>query len=213
VKGKVFIIIIAAALVLAGIALGVGSYINARIDAAVALERARLAEVQIASLDAQLKGKDAAIDAAEALLAKSRQDALERERWFRAQLAKIETATPTELVDQASQILGVSDIATDGKSVTMGLETYRLVVFRIVEHQEYVNVREPAWNAREALYRTEISDWKAKEILHAQKDALNAGIISGLKDVISHRKDVTLFEKVAWAAGGFAAGVLAEKIR
>jgi hypothetical protein len=210
---KTVIFLVAAILAVAIGALGINAYVHSRINAAVALERVRQAEAQVVALDAQLKAKDSAISATEAALEASRQAALERERWFAAQLAHVQVATPTELVDQASQILGVSDITTDGKTVTMGLETYRLIVFRIVEHQEYVNVKKPAWDAREALYKSEISDWKAKDIVRDKRDALNAGIIVSLKDAISHQKTATLFEKVAWTGAGFVAGSLFNKLK
>lgn len=210
---KTVIFLVAIVTILIAVSLGINAYVHAKIDAAVALERVRQAETQVTALDTQLEAKDGAIAATEAALEASRLAALEREKWFAAQLAHIQTATPAELVDQASQILGVSDITTDGKSVTMGLETYRLVVFRIVEHQEYVNVKEPRWRADEALYKSEISDWKAKDIMRDKKDALNAGIISDLKDVISHKKATTIFEKVAWAGAGFVAGSISERFR
>jgi hypothetical protein len=115
-------------------------------------------------------------------------------------------------VDQGSQILGVSDIKSDGVTVQMPVETYRKIVFILVDRQEYMNVREPAWKEREALYQKDIAQYKANEILYDRRDALNNNIISDLRVVISKHKTTTFFGKVAWAAAGFGAGVLANKL-
>lgn len=210
-KNKIFLVIIVV-IILAAIGYGVKQYANQSVAAAMATERAKVAEAKVAELDAQIAEKDAIIVERDGTLEAARVAAKERERWFLSQISHVETATPTQLVDQGSEILGASDIVTDGKTVTMSVETYRKIVFRLVEHKEYVEVREPSWNAREALYQAQISDLKAVVSSHEQKDVLNAGIIADLKDVINHKKSMTLLEKAAWTAGGFAAGVVVGKI-
>ncbi len=212
-KIKAWVIVVIALVLVATVAFGIRAYVHQRVQVAVAMERIKVAEAQVADLDAEINKRNAVIDERDATLEAARQAALERERWFQTQLAHVQTATPAELVDQGSQILGVSDIKSDGVTVQMSLETYRKIVFRLVEHQEYVNVREPAWNAREALYQAQISDQKGVILAHEKKDVLNANIIAGLKDVITHTKNMGFFEKAAWTAGGFALGVLTEKIR
>lgn len=205
------ILVIGAVVLVAALGLGLHFYTKAKVATAVALERVKQAEAKVVVLDTQLKAKDTAIGITEAALDAARKSAIEREQWFQSQLTHVQTATPTQLVDQGSAILGVADITTDGVKITMSVETYRKIVFVLVDHQEYKNVREPAWNAREALYQAEISDWKAKEILHNQKDALNESIIFSLKDVISHQKTMGFFEKAAWGAGGFVVGSVISK--
>lgn len=205
-------LVIGAAVLVLSIALGFHFYMGSRIATAVANERVRAAQAEVSLISAQLQASHVINSQYEASLEAARQDALAREKWFQGQLAHVQTATPAELVDQVSQILGVSDITTDGEKVSMGLETYRLIVFKIVEHQEYVNVREPAWNAREALYQKDIGQYKANETLYDRRDALNNNIIKDLRSVISKNKTTTFFEKVAWTAAGFGAGVLVNKL-
>jgi hypothetical protein len=209
-RALVVIVSVIAAVVLGGYL--IDKYVQRGIEAGMALERAKAAEAQVATLELEISAKNAVISSRDGELEASRQAAKERERWFLAQLSNVQVATPTQLVDQGSEILGVDDITTNGETVSMSVETYRKIVFRLVEHQEYVNVREPAWNAREALYQVQISDLKSVVAAHEQKDILNAGIISDLKTVISHNKNMSFLEKAAWTAGGFAVGVVAGKI-
>ena len=205
-------LVIGVAVLALSIALGFHFYMGSRIATAVANERVRAAQVEVSLISAQLEASHVINSQYEASLEAARQDALAREKWFQVQLAHVQTATPAELVDQVSQILGVSDITTDGEKVSMGLETYRLIVFKIVEHQEYVNVREPAWNAREALYQKDIQVYKQSEVLQAKKDALTDGIIKDLRTVLSKQKTTSFLEKTAWAGAGFGAGVLVNKL-
>jgi hypothetical protein len=208
---KLALVIGAAVLVLA-IALGFHFYMGSRIATAVANERVRAAQAEVALVSAQLQASHVINSQYEASLEAARQDSLAREKWFQSQIAHVQTASPAELVDQGSQILGVSDIKSDGVTVQMPVETYRKIVFILVDRQEYMNVREPAWKEREALYQKDIAQYKANEILYDRRDALNNNIISDLRVVISKHKTTTFFGKVAWAAAGFGAGVLANKL-
>jgi hypothetical protein len=205
------IVVIAALLIVVGVYLGFNAYVHARIGAAVAMERVKQIEFEKADLARQITDARVVIVETEAALEKSRQERLAREIEFQAQLAHVQAATPTQLVDQGSQILGVTDISTDGKVVTMSVETWRKAVTMMVDDIEYKTVREPRWLADEANYRSEISDFKALEIKRDKKDALNESIIFGLKDVISHQKTMGFFEKVAWGAGGFVVGSVVSK--
>jgi hypothetical protein len=207
------IIIIAALLIVVGTYLGLSAYVGQKVKAAVAMEQVRQAEVEKADLARQIADARTVIDETEAALAQSRQERLAREVEFQAQLAHVQTATPTQLVDQGSQILGVTDISTDGKVVTMSVETWRKAVTMMVDDVEYKTVRAPQWLADEAKYKSEISDFKALEIKRDKKDALNESIIVGLKDVISHQKTMGFFEKAAWTGVGFTAGVVFIKLR
>lgn len=190
----------------------VDAYIQSGIRARVAADRAKAAEAQVVTLGAEISKKNAAIAERDGLIASDRAAAAEREKKIRAQLEKVRASTPTQLADQGSEILGVSDITTDGATVTMSVETYRKIVFRLVEHKEYIEVKEPSWNAREALYEAQIVDLKSAVASHEKKDILNAGIISDLRSVIKNQKTMAFFEKAAWTAGGFAAGVIFGKI-
>ena len=172
----------------------------------------RQAESEKVALEHELIEARAAIDETESALAASQEARIEREREHQIELARVQTATPVQLVDQGAQLLGVSDITTDGTNVSMPVETYRKVVLVLVSHHEYVTVKEPRWLSDEAKYKSEISGWKVMEIKWSATDALNASIIAGLKDVVSHTKTTTFIEKAAWSAAGFAAGAIFGKL-
>jgi hypothetical protein len=206
-----------ALLVVAIVAFGADALYNAKVRAevklAVALERARVAEEQVSAVNARLDDIAESNAALEAKLEASEAAAAAREAELLARLNAIHTATPTQLVDEGARLLDANDITTDGNTVTMGLETYRKVVFQLVEREDLVKVQKPAWNAKEELYKAQISGYKASEILHAQKDASNEEIKKELRSVISKQKGMTILEKGAWAAGGFVAGSLASKLK
>jgi hypothetical protein len=195
------------------LALGINAYMHAKVEAAVARERVRTAEAERDSLAGEIVTARAVIDQSAAALQASYDARIAREREFQAQLAHVQTATPVELVDQGSAILGVTDIRTDGVDVTMSVGTYRKVVTALVSNQEYINVKEPRWLSDEALYKQQISDWKALEIKWTRDRVLSDGVIADLKDVISHNKRSSFLEKAAWAGGGFVAGYLASKLK
>lgn len=207
------LVAVVAVLVLA-VGLGFHFYMKAKISAAVALERVKEAEAQVVQIGAQLAESHAANAQIEAALEASNQAAAAQQAAFLVALGKIQTATPTQLVDQGGQVIGATDIvlASDHKTVSMGIETYRKFVIAAVEDVNYKTVKEPAWNAREALYQKDISQYKANEILYDRRDALNASIISDLHGVISRQKTTSFFEKLAWGAAGAGLGMLADKL-
>lgn len=205
---------IGAVVLIAAIAIGVVSCTNAKIALAVANERAAEAQAQVAEISQQLQKSQALNAEIEGQLEQAQKDAAAQQAAFLVALGKLTTATPAQLVDQGGQVIGATDIrlSADGKTVSMGVETYRKFVIAAVEDQNYKTVKEPAWNAREALYQKDISVYKANEILYDRRDALNSGIISDLRSVISKQKTTSVFEKIVWTAAGFGAGVLANKL-
>lgn len=179
---------------------------------AKAIEQVKASEARSAQLDIEISAMAAEISARDTEIKDAVARAVERERWFAAHLATVETATPTQLVDDGSEILGVSDIVTDGKTVQMSVETYRKIVFRLKDHQEYVNVRKPEWDAREELYKAQVSGLSDEISKHVAKHVEDANTIDGLKSIVKNTKTTGFFEKAAWAAGGVAVGFVAGKI-
>lgn len=200
-KNKTLAIIAVSTFVVLAVGFGADAYVRARVQVAVANERVRTAEVKLQESREINEKLESAID-----LSRREQEAAQAA--FLAALEKIKAATPTQLVVQGSQMIGSSDIllSADEKTVTMGVETYRKFVTAVAERDEYKNVKEPAWNAREALYNQQISQYKQDGVTYS-------GIIKDLRIVISKQKKATLFEKLAWAGGGFAAGFLSSKIK
>jgi hypothetical protein len=142
-----------------------------------------------------------------------RQDAKVAQAAFLIALEKTKAATPAQLVDQGSQLVGATDItlSSDKKTVTMGVETYRKFVIKAVDDDQYIKVKEPAWNAREALYQKDIGQYKLNEIAYDRREVLNTSIIKDLHDVISNQKTTSIFEKVVWTAAGYGFGMLTQK--
>lgn len=206
------VLVAIALVVIVGVALGINAYVGEKVKVAVALEKSKQLEAEKAQSNARIDELTATIAEDEAALDADAAARAQREREFQAQLAATQHATPAQLVDQGSTVIGANDIRTDGVVVTMGVETYRKFVLVAVNEREYREVREPAWNAREVKHQKERSDWIAKDIERNKKDALNESIIGGLHDVISHQKKIGLFEKIAWTAAGFGAGVFAQKL-
>jgi hypothetical protein len=207
-------IIATAVLLVVVVGLSFHFYMRAKISAAVAQEQVKAKQAEIVAIDGQLQEGHAINAEYEASLEAARADAKAQQAAFLVALGKVKAATPAQLVDQGGQVVGATDIvlSADKKTVTMGVETYRKFVLKAVDDDQYISVKEPAWNAREALYQKDISTYKQNEILYDRRDALNAGIISDLRGVISHQKTTSVFEKIVWSAAGFGAGVLADKI-
>lgn len=201
-------VIVITLILVAVVVTGVTFYMKSRVAAAVAMERANQALEERDELRGQVAASMQAVERVEEALARSREEAIERERQFREELARIETAPPTQLVDQGSQILGVNDITTDGNIVYMPVETYRQIVFRLVEHQEYVNVREPRWEVDRANYQLEIRELKTANGNLQKQITIGDGVIQDLRTVISKQKNVSFWTKLLWAGIGYAAGSL-----
>jgi hypothetical protein len=183
-------------------------------DKAVLKERLRAETEKATVLIGQIEAQAALIAKGEAALAKHDAAAAARERWFQGQLAHVSTATPQELVDDGSRLLGASDISIsiDGKNVSMGLGTWRGAVSIMLNEEEYRLVREPAWITARGLLQDQIAGFKQERILDARKDAALAASISDLKKFIASRKASTLLDKVLWAGAGAGAGLIAGSV-
>ena len=158
---------------------------------------------------AEIAGQREAIEKA---LEKSQAESAAREKWFQAQLKKVEAATPQELVDDGSRLLEASDITTDGKVVAMGLETWRRAVFVMRNEEEYRLIREPGWLKEKEGYGSLIAGFKLELVKRdARDDALNASI-KDLTDYISSGKASSVLDKVLWTGAGFGLGVLFKSV-
>jgi len=200
--------------ILLGLVLFAGGFFWANTRGKVALlnERIKNKTETVTVLADQIKDQAALIARGEAALAKHDADAAARERWFQIQVARTATATPQELVDDGSRLLQATDISTDGKTVTMGVETWRRVVSTMLNEEEYRLVREPAWLNARGLLNDQIAGFKQERLLDAQKDAALAASITDLKKFISAQKTSTFFEKVLWAGAGVGVGMLVNKV-
>ena len=104
------------------------------------------------------------------------------------------------------RLLGALDISTDGKSVTMGLETWRRAVSILFNEEEYRLVREPRWLDQRATREGIIVGMKKEIDLKDQKIASLKSMKADLAKELGIQKKLTLVEKVLWAAGDFIAG-------
>lgn len=207
------VVTIVAAIIVVAVALfAADAMFSAKAKVAVANERVRVAEAARAEIVAQLDAQAGVNAQIAAQIEAIKAEAKAREAALQARLAAVQTATPVQLVDQGSEILGASDIVTDGSTVTMGIETYREVVKRLVDQQDYRTVKIPEWRDLESGYKAEIAGLKNTISLHEKQAVIDGGVIKDLRSVISGMKTQSTLSKLAWAAGGFAAGVLADKI-
>lgn len=181
-------------------------------DKRVLKERLKNEAEKVALLTGQIADIVAQREKVEKALEKFQADSTAREKWFQGQIAKVSTATPAQLVDQGSQIVNATDITTDGKIVTMGVETYRQFVTIAVDWQEYKNVREPGWKTEKGLFQDQIAGFKQERLLDAQKDAALNASIADLKKFISSGKVTSFLDKVLWAGAGFGLGMLVHGI-
>ena len=157
-------------LLLAAVVLGFGYlWAQGRAEKAVLAERLKAEAEKVAMLDGQIAAVQALVKKGEDALARSDAAAAAREEWFREQMKEVATATPQQLVDDGSRLLGASDISTDGKTVTMGLETWRRAVSIFRNEEEYRLVREPRWNEDKARMQGIIRGLKVENDLKDQK--------------------------------------------
>ena len=200
--------------ILLGLVLFAGGFFwaNTRGKAALLNERIKNKMETVTVLADQIKDQAALIARGEAALAKHDADTAAREKIFQSVLTQVSHATPAQLVDQGSAILGVTDITTDGKMVWMSVETYRKAVAIFADWNEYKTVREPAWLNARGLLNDQIAGFKQERLLDAQKDAALAASITDLKKFISAQKTSTFFEKVLWAGAGVGVGMLVNKV-
>ena len=194
-------------LLLAAVVLGIGYlWAQDRAEKAVLAERLKAEAEKVAMLDGQIAAVQALVKKGEDALARSDAAAAAREEWFREQMKEVATATPQQLVDDGSRLLGASDISTDGKTVTMGLETWRRAVSIFRNEEEYRLVREPRWNEDKAGMQGIIRGLKVEIDLKDQKIASLESMKADLAKELGIQKKLTLAEKALWAAGGFIAG-------
>jgi len=175
-------------------------------------ERLKNESEKVAFVTAQIAEISGQREAVEKALAKFQAESAVREKWFQGQLKKVEMATPQELVDDGSRLLGVSDITTDGKLVSMGLETWRRAASVMRNEEEYRLTREPGWLNEKAVFQSVVAGLKLEIVKRDERDeALNASI-KDLKDYISAGKAISLFDKLTWSGVGFGFGVIFKTI-
>lgn len=194
-------------LLLAAVVLGIGYlWAQDRAEKAVLAERFKAEAEKVAMLNGQIAAVHALVKKGEDALARSDAAAAAREEWFREQMKEVATATPQQLVDDGSRLLGALDISTDGKTVTMGLETWRRAVSIFRNEEEYRLVREPRWNEDKAGMQGIIRGLKVAIDLKDQKIVSLENMKADLAKELGIQKKLTLAEKALWAAGGFIAG-------
>ena len=194
-------------IIIAGL-LALGYYwAQGRAEKARLEERLKAEAEKVELLNRQIADVQASIQKSEATRAKDAAAAAEREKWFRENVLKpVETATPQQLVDDGARLLGAQDISTDGKSVTMGLETWRRAVSIFLNEEEYRLVKEPRWKADQAAADGIIAGLEHELDLKDQKILSLENMKADLAKELGLQKKLTTLEKVLYAGGGFAAG-------
>lgn len=185
---------------------------DSRTAVKVAEERVRQKTEEVKALKDEIADTNVRIAKTEALILEIDEKAAAREAWLKKQLEKTNAATPQQLVDEGSRILEARDITTDGKTVAMGVETWRKAVKIFQSEEGYRLTKEPDWKERLRLRDSEIGDLKANGLA---KDKAMAGLeesVKDLKSIVGKQKRMSLIEKLAWAAAGIGAGMAAEKI-
>jgi hypothetical protein len=173
------------------------------------LEQSRAKNVQLAK---EVEASTAERVAAEKREAERDAQAARREALLLDALARVKAATPQQLVDDGARLLGASDITTDGRTVTMGVETWRGAVRLMVLGNEYETTAKPAWDAQ-------VKGWaETKAALHGEVQAhvnKEAGLEKTIKDLgaaLGHEKRASVLEKAAWAAAGAGVGLVLGKV-
>jgi len=169
-------------------------------------ERLKASQDKVDALGWEIGTLKKSIDERDKRFAEYEARALAREKWFQQQLAKVDTATPQQLVDEGSRILEASDISTDGVIVTMSVETWRRAVRKLLNEEEYRLVREPGWVNTKTILQEQIADLK---LALNKSESATAGVqamVNDLKQYIASEKAMTVLEKALWATGGAGAG-------
>jgi hypothetical protein len=179
----------------------------------LAEERVKAKEQEVVAAKAETKRAEDLAARTEAAIAEHDAKAAAREAWLIERIERVNTATPQQLVDEGSRILEATDITTDGKAVTMGVETWRRAVKVFTSEEGYRLTKEPDWQQKLALRDQEIGELKIGSLAKDRTIAGVEAINKELKDLVGKQKSVKLFEKMAWAAAGYALGSLTEKIR
>lgn len=200
--------------ILLAIGLFVAGYTWANKNARVKLaeERVKAKEQEVQAAKAEVKERDAIIARTDAAIADMDAKATAREAWLRKQIEKTNTATPQQLVDEGSRILEAKDITTDGKTVTMGVETWRKGVKIFQSEEGYRLTKEPDWIQKLSLRDVQISDLRLNAIAAANAIAGLESINKEFKDLVGKQKRASVFEKALYAGLGYALGTLSEKI-
>lgn len=194
-------------LLLAAVAVVIGYlWAQDRAEKAALEERLKAEAEKVELLNGQIADVQALVRKGEEALARSDAAAAAREKWFREQMTEVETATPQQLVDDGSRLLGASDISTDGEIVTMGLDTWRRAVSIMRNEEEYRLVREPRWLEQRGTMEGVIAGLKKEIDLRAQKEASLEATVRDLSRALGIQKRTSTLEKALWAGGGFAAG-------
>jgi hypothetical protein len=194
------------------IAAGIYLYGQERADRAALSERLKAADAKNDAYAVQIAGIAAEVDASEKARLAADAAAQKREAWFQAQLSKTATATPQQLVDDGSRLLRATDISTDGKTVSMGLETWRGAVSIMLNEEEYRTQREPAWLMQAKGYGETIAGLKEQVIAYQGQVAGLEATQKDLSKALNIQRALSTFEKVAYAAAGFGAGMLTKTI-
>ncbi len=194
-------------IIVAGILAAVYLWAQDRAEKARVEERLKAEQEKVAVLDAAIGDVKAEVRKAEEARAKDAAAAAAREEWFRENVMKpVATATPQQLVDDGSRLLGASDISTDGKTVTMGLDTWRRAVSIFLNEEEYRLAREPRWKTDKAAAEGIIASLKHELDLKDQMIQSLENMKADLAKELGLQKKLTTVEKALWAGGGFTAG-------
>jgi len=201
--------------ILLAIGLFVAGYVWATKNAQVKLaeERVKAKEQEITGLKEERTQIQAHLAELDAAILEVDAKAAAREAWLRKQIEKTNAATPQQLVDEGSRILEAKDITTDGKSVAMGVETWRRAVKIFQSEEGYRLTKEPDWIQKLSLRDRSISEFKLDAIAAGKQIAALESINKEFKDLVGKQKRASLFEKALYAGLGYALGTLAEKIR
>jgi hypothetical protein len=197
-------------LFIAAVGLGLFAYDTMRADRAAVRAALQASESANAALKEDLRAVSARVEASEAARAAEAQAAAKREAVFLSELARIRTATPQQLVDDGARLLEASDITTDGRSVTMGVETWRKAVTVMLSEETYRTSREPSWKALAARDAETIAALKEGAILADKRAAGLEATIRDLSRLTSPR--LATLQKALYAGAGFALGTLVEKV-
>jgi len=201
--------------ILAIVALAVAGYSYNRIQSAklkALEERVKTRDHEISELKTERAEIRKRLDELAVAIAETDEKAAAREAWLRKQIEKTNAATPQQLVDEGSRILEAKDITTDGKAVTMGIETWRRAVKIFQSEEGYRLTKEPDWRERLRLRDETITTFKIDALAAAKQIANLEANLKDYKDFVGKQKAASLGEKLLYVGLGFALGTAAEKI-
>jgi len=186
---------------------GVYLYATWRGDLKVVEEKIRSGKELAAAQAKQIEAQAAFTAKLEIAQAKNQAEAAARERWYQVNIVpKVAQATPQQLVDEGARILQATDITTDGKTVTMGVETWRGAVKIFLNEEEYRLQREPSWLRDKIGYEVIIASQKVEIGKHGERETGLEGTIADLSKALGIQKRMTVIQKALWGFGGFGLG-------